>query len=148
MRKYLFIMAQEGYPWGGSEALWSSAAEHLVRQGTEVRVSVKDWGERVAQIEHLRSAGCQIFYRDYRLPSFFVRQFRKILPFPPFVESHMAAAGGDVDLVVVCSPDNKTGIEWMDGARAAGRKYAVIAQTAVVYWWPDGRFCGETGEGL
>jgi glycosyltransferase involved in cell wall biosynthesis len=49
----------------------------------------------------------------------------------------MSAAGGDVDLVVVCSPDNQTGLEWMEGARAAGRKYAVIAQSAVVYWWPD-----------
>ena len=44
----------------------------------------------------------------------------------------MAAAGGDVDLVVVCSPDNQTGLEWMESARAAGRKYAVIAQSAVV----------------
>lgn len=25
----------------------------------------------------------------------------------------------------------------MEGARAAGRKYAIIAQSAVVYWWPD-----------
>jgi hypothetical protein len=35
-RKYLFIMAQEGYPWGGSELLWAPAAEHLTR-GAEVR---------------------------------------------------------------------------------------------------------------
>jgi len=137
MRKYLFIMAQEGHPWGGSELLWSSAAEHLVRRGNEVCISVKDWGKPIPQIEHLRSAGCRIFYRDYRLPSFFVRQFRKIFPSPPFVESHMAAAGGDVDLVVVSSPDNKTGLEWMEGAKAARHKYAVIAHSAVVYWWPD-----------
>jgi glycosyltransferase involved in cell wall biosynthesis len=137
MKKYLFIMAQEGLPWGGSEPLWSSAAEHLVGQGNEVRVSVKDWGKPVPQIERLRSAGCRIFFRDYRLPSFFVRQYRKIFPRRPFSESHMAAAGGDVDLVVVSSPDNRTGFEWMESARASGRKYAVIAQSAVVYWWPD-----------
>jgi glycosyltransferase involved in cell wall biosynthesis len=137
MKKYLFVMAQEGFPWGGSEPLWSSAAEHLVRRGNEVRVSAKDWGGPVPQIEHLRSAGCRIFYRDCRLPSFFTRQYRKIFPPPPFVESHMAAAGGDADLVVVCSPDNQTGFEWMEAARAGGRKYAVIAQSAVVYWWPD-----------
>ena len=54
MKKYFFIMAQEGLPWGGSEPLWSSAAEHLVRRGHEVRVSVKDWGRPVPQIEGLR----------------------------------------------------------------------------------------------
>ena len=137
MKRYLFVMAQEGFPWGGSEPLWSLAAEHLVRRGNEVRVSVKDWDRPVPQIEHLRSAGCRIFYRDYRIPPFFTRQLRKLFPGPPFFKSHMAAAGGDVDLVVVCSPDNQTGLEWMEAARAAGRKYAVIAQSAVVYWWPS-----------
>ena len=130
-------MAQEGHRWGGSEYLWSIAAEHLVRRGNEVRVSVKDWGKPVPQIEQLRSVGCQVFYRDYRLPSFIYRQIRRIFPRAPFVESHLAATGGDVDLAVVCSPDNQTGLEWMEGARAAGRKYAVIAQSAVVYFWPE-----------
>jgi glycosyltransferase involved in cell wall biosynthesis len=137
VRKYLFIMAQEGGPWGGSELLWSSAAEHLVRQGNEVRVSVKDWGKPVPQIERLRSAGCRIFYRDYHIPSFFVRQYRKIFPGRSLLEPHMAAAGSDVDLVVVSSPDNRTGFEWMESAKVAGRKYAVIAQSAVIHWWPE-----------
>ena len=137
MKKYLFIMAQEGLPWGGSEPLWSSAAEHLVRRGNEVRVSAKDWGKPIPQIERLRSAGCQIFYRDCGIPPFFRRQLRKLFPAPPFFKSHMAAAGEDVDLVVVCSPDNRTGFEWMESARGSGRKYAVIAQSAVVYWWPS-----------
>ena len=60
----------------------------------------------------------------------------------------MAAAGGDVDLVVVSSPDNRTGLEWMESARAAGRKYAVIAQSAVVYWWPDDDIADTIGRGL
>jgi glycosyltransferase involved in cell wall biosynthesis len=130
-------MAQEGLPWGGSEPLWSSAAEHLVRRGNEVRISAKDWGKPVPQIERLRSAGCRIFYRDYRIPPFFTRQVRRLFPPRPFLESHMATVGGDADLVVVSSPDNRTGFEWMESARAAGRKYAVIAQSAVIHWWPE-----------
>ena len=138
MAKYLFVMAQEGHPWGGSEPLWANAAERLVRAGNEVRVSAREWDTPTPQLERLRALGCGIFYRQqYRLPSFFVRQFRRLFPPPPFLKSHMGTAGASVDLVVVCSPDNATGLEWMEAARAACLRYAVIAQSAVVYWWPE-----------
>src|ERR1700722_253254 len=135
VKKYLFIMANDGHPWGGREPLWSCAAEHLVRQGNEVRVSVKDWGEPVPQIEHLRSAGCQIFYR--RPLSFVSRLTRKIIPLSPYAHSHVRALGRDVDLVVISQGSNTDGLEWMEAAKAAGHKYAAIAQSAVVYWWPS-----------
>jgi glycosyltransferase involved in cell wall biosynthesis len=138
MKKYLFIMAQEGYPWGGSEPLWSSAAENLARHGNEVRVSVKDWGAPVPQIEHLRSVDCVIIPRteQYRIPSFISRQIRKIFPQPPYRESHIRSVGNDVDLIVISQGDNSDGLEWLEAARASGRRYVAIAQSAVVYWWP------------
>lgn len=141
MAKYLFIMAQEGHRWGGSEPLWAQAAERLVREGNEVRVSAKDWGAPVAQIEKLREAGCKIFLRNDPIPPFIPRQIKKIArkfaeP-APYAETHMRLAGSGVDLVVLSSPDNGTGLEWMEAAKAAGHKYAVISQSAVVYWWPD-----------
>jgi hypothetical protein len=69
MRKYLFIAANEWNGWAGSELLWSAAAEKLARRGNEVRVSVKDWGELVPQVENLRSAGCREFLaaKGYRM---------------------------------------------------------------------------------
>lgn len=94
----------------------------------------------VAQIEHLRSVGCKIFYRSdrlYRIPSFIPRQIRKIFPPPPPREAHLRTVGSDADLVVVSQTHNGDGLEWMEAARAVGRKYAVIAQSAVVYWWPN-----------
>jgi len=137
MRKYLFIMAQEGRPWGGSEPLWSSAAEKLVRQGNEVRVSVRDWGKPVPQIENLRLAGCQIFYRDeYRLPSFVTRQIRRIFPPREYSLEHVRKIGRGVDLMVISQGANFDGLRWMERARSAGLKYVAIAQSAVVYWWP------------
>src|SRR6516164_5079484 len=125
MKKYLFIMAQEGYPWGGSEPLWSSAAEDLARHGNEVRVSVKDWGAPVPQIEHLRSVGCVIIPRteQYRIPAFLSRQIRKIFPQPPYRESHIRSVGNDVDLIVISQGDNSDGLEWLEAARASGRRY-------------------------
>jgi hypothetical protein len=137
MKKYLFVMAQAGLPWGGSEELWASAAEHLVRTGNEVRISVKDWSRPVPQIEHLRAAGCQIFPRSYRLPSFLARQYYKVFPPPDYNITHVRKAASGVDLVVISQGANFEGLEWMEASRAAGCKYAVISQSAVVYWWPD-----------
>jgi glycosyltransferase involved in cell wall biosynthesis len=135
VKKYCFIMANEGHPWGGSEPLWSCAAKHLVRRGNEVRVSVKDWGKPVPEIEHLRSVGCQIFYR--RPLSFVSRLIRKIIPLSPYPRSHVRALGRGTDLVVISQGSNTDGIEWTEAAKAAGYRYAVIAQSAVVYWWPS-----------
>src|ERR1700723_2526030 len=112
VKKYCFIMANEGHSWGGSEPLWSSAAEHLVRRGNEVRISVKDWGRPVRQIEHLRSAGCQIVYRQPL--SFASRLIRKIIPLAPASHSHVRYVGQGTDLVVVSQGSNTDGIEWME----------------------------------
>ena len=135
VKKYCFIMANEGHPWGGSEPLWSSAAEYLARQGNEVRVSVKDWGRPVRQIEHLRSLGCYIFYR--RPPTFTSRLLRKIIPLSPYSHSHVQSLGRGADLLVISQGSNADGIEWMQAAKAAGFRYTAIAQSAVVYWWPS-----------
>jgi glycosyltransferase involved in cell wall biosynthesis len=137
MRKYLFIAANYGERWGGSEPLWSGAAEKLVRQGNEVRVSVKDWGKPVPQIEHLRSAGCQIFYRRYEAPRFIRRQVQKIFSSRPYELDHVRSAGRGVDLVVISQGSNTDGLAWMEASGMAGYKYAVIAQGAVLYWWPE-----------
>ena len=135
MRKYLFIAANEGTDWGGSELLWSSAAEKLARRGDEVRVSVRDFGKPIHIVERVRSAGCQIFYR--RPPSFISRQIRKILPFPEYSLAHVRSAGNGVDLVVISQGSNSDGLHWMEASRAAGYKYAVIVQSAAVYFWPN-----------
>lgn len=137
LRKYLFIKAQEGHPWGGSEPLWASAAEHLVRRGNEVRVSAGEWDEPVPQIERLRSAGCQIYHHSYRQPAFLKRQFQKIFRPPDFWLEHLRKVGHDVDLVVVSQGANFDGLSWMEMARGLGLKYVAIAQSAVVYWWPE-----------
>ena len=135
MRKYLFIAANEGTSWGGSELLWSSAAEKLVRRGDEVRVSVRDFGKPISIVERVRSAGCQIFYR--RQPSFISRQIRRIFPLPEYSLAHVRSVGNGVDLVVISQGSNSDGLHWMEAARAAGYKYAVIAHSAVVYFWPN-----------
>jgi glycosyltransferase involved in cell wall biosynthesis len=132
--RFLFIAANEGNSWGGSEFLWSSAAERLLCRNNEVHVSAKDWGKPIPGIERLRSAGCKIFHR--RPPALHSRLFRKALPRPPYAYTHMQKAGKDVDLVVISQGANVDGLQWMEAARALGLSYAVIAQAAAEEWWP------------
>src|SRR5256885_1071972 len=126
MGKYLFIMSQEGLPWGGSEPLWSQAAEKLARRGNEVVVSSKDWDGPVPQIERLRSAGCKVFYRhgQYGLPPFLTRQFRRVFPPPEYKREHIRTLGKGADLVVVSQGDNADGVHWLKALRSTGHKYA------------------------
>jgi glycosyltransferase involved in cell wall biosynthesis len=131
----LFIAANEGAKWGGSELLWSMAAEKLARRGMEVRVSVRDWGSPMPQIERLHEAGCRVFYR--RNPSFLKRMGRKFLPVPDYLREHMRTAAEGADLAVISQGGNADGLTWMEMARALGCKYAVIAQCASESWWPD-----------
>ena len=90
MQKYLFIAANEGTNWGGSELLWSSAAEKLVRRGDEVRISVRDFGKPII-VERVRAAGARIFYR--RQPSFISRQIRRIFRLPEYSLAQGAFGG-------------------------------------------------------
>jgi glycosyltransferase involved in cell wall biosynthesis len=135
MRKYLFIAANEWSNWGGSELLWSQAAERLARRGMEVRVSVPDFGRAIKEVEALRSAGCQILYR--RVASLLYRIGRKVFPLPEYLSTHVRSAGKGVDLVVVSQGSNIDGLPWMEAARSAGYKYAVIAEGGTELFWPD-----------
>lgn len=134
MRKIAFVSTIEGVPWGGSELLWAGAAERLARQGVQVHVSVKDWGQPVKQIEHLRSVGCKIFTRTFP-PPYWERVRWKFLK-DSYTTQHLRAAGAGADLVVVAQAGHTDGLIWMEAARSEGLKYAVISQAAAETWWP------------
>jgi len=143
MRKFLFIAANEAVKWAGSEPLWGSAAERLARRGDEVRVSAKDWGERVPQIERLRLAGCKIFGR--RPPTLRARIAKRIFSLPEFPLRHLRAAAEGIDLVVISQGLNTEGLLWMEAAHTTGHNYAIIAQGAAEQWWPYDEFGERLG---
>ena len=61
---------------------------------------------------------------------------RKVLPLEEYSRAHVRAAGEGVDLVVVSQGANFDGLLWMEAARSAGLRYAVLAQGAAEQWWP------------
>lgn len=135
MRKIVFIATNVFHPWGGSEYLWSRAAQKLAQRGIQVCVSVKDWGEPVKQVEHLRSVGCQIVLRSWP-SSMPVRLARRLGIFPEYFGDHIRKIANHADLVVVSQAGHVDGLAWMEPLRTAGRRYAVISQAAAEEWWP------------
>jgi glycosyltransferase involved in cell wall biosynthesis len=133
MQKYLFIAANE-YPWGGSEVLWSRSAEKLARRGADVRVSAPNFGKPMEELERVRAAGGRIFHR--RLPSFPVRLARKFLPLREYGHQHVGSLGSGVDLVVISQGSVADGLPWIEAARDAALKYAIIVQAASEVSWP------------
>lgn len=58
-----FISTMGGCPWGGSEELWTAAAQAALDQGHEVIVSVPRWPELPARLQSLQEAGARILPR-------------------------------------------------------------------------------------
>lgn len=136
MRKIAFIPTNEAVPWGGSEYLWSAAAEKLVRRGVEVSVSVKDWGAPVKQIEHLRSLGCRIVTRRWP-PPLAVRLGRKLGILPEHFRDHVRKVGAGTDLIVVSQGWFMDSLPWLEAARSLGYRYSVICEGVSEAWWPE-----------
>jgi len=128
----------EGFPWGGSEALWATAAERLAHRGAQVYVSVKDWNKPVNEVEQLRAAGCRIFKRS--TPSVARRALRKLPPWREYARRHVKKIGANADLIVVSQGANSESLEWIEAAWANGYRYAIVAQAAAEAWWPDDEF--------
>jgi glycosyltransferase involved in cell wall biosynthesis len=136
MRKCLFIAANEWSNWGGSELLWSSAAEKMVRRGGDISVSVPNFVRATPQVEQLRLAGCRMFYRR-PFPPFLYRVARRVLPLPEYNRVQLRSAANGVDLVVISQGSIQDGLFWMEAARAEGLRYALIIQGVSDLTWPD-----------
>jgi len=134
MPKYLFIATNE-FAWGGSEILWSQAAERLARQGAEVRVSFQGFGKPREPMERVEAAGGKVIYR--RPFSVLSRFIRKILPLPNYCTTHIRTVAAGVDLVVISQSSFWEVLPWIESVRDGGLKYAVVVQGATTAMWPD-----------
>ncbi len=68
--KFVFVSTMEGYPWGGSEELWSQSAIWLAQNGHEVSASVRFWPQPLKPIEKLAEKGICVQRRSITLRDF------------------------------------------------------------------------------
>jgi len=59
---------------------------------------------------------------------------------PEYRAAHLREAAQGVDLAVISQGSNDDGLVWIEAARAAGLKYVIVSQSAIVYWWPSDDF--------
>jgi len=127
-----FISTMEGQPWGGSEVLWSGAADRMVHSKVAVGVCVRQWPETPRHIADLQRAGCRVFFRRtrtliwraaYNLGLGRNRDWNWLQKFQP-------------DLAVISLGIHLEGTEASAACRAAGVPYVLVIQAANEDRWP------------
>jgi len=125
-----FVSTMDGVAWGGSEELWSQSAARLLAQGNTVAANVQWWARPAKQMLALQSAGCQVEWRrpDSRVARIGNRAGLRKKAWLDRVQP---------TLVVISQGDHLSGYRWAQQCRQREIPYALIAQAACEYWWPD-----------
>jgi glycosyltransferase involved in cell wall biosynthesis len=143
--RFVFISSMCGYPWGGSEELWSQAALRLQSSGHKVAASVVWWPQLSPKVMALAGKGIELYSAKPlgRLP-LAVRAWKKI---PSWLGQTPKEFGWlrrqKPDLVVISQGRNDDGLAWMDFCRGAGLSYAAVVQANFEQWWPGDTLRGE-----
>lgn len=133
--KVLFLSSMSGYPWGGSEELWSQAALALApRAGFDVVASTKLWPTEHARLSRLRDAGVATnFWTDRR--SWTSRLVHKIVPRNQHLETIRSVAP---DIIINSNGWNAPGVEVARALLSSCKPYVTICQANHAEWFfPD-----------
>jgi glycosyltransferase involved in cell wall biosynthesis len=135
--KFAFVSTMEGWPWGGSEELWSQAAVQLKLAGHDVRASVVYRPRLSDKLTALARHGIRI--EGHPSPSYLAgparhlfnrltlgtrRSYRRLKQFNP-------------DLVIISQGHNAGGFEWAKVCREARMPYVMIVQCNNEFMWFD-----------
>ncbi len=136
-----FVSTMEGYPWGGSEELWSQAARLLAKEGFRVGVNVKRWSEDPIAIQNLEKLKCDVVRRGPR--TVVQRILDRITP----EREYSWLDRFRPHLVVISQGGSGDGLEWMEASLKRGIPYVTITQAAADHWWPDDHDSVRLGHG-
>jgi glycosyltransferase involved in cell wall biosynthesis len=135
--RFAFISAMSGYPWGGSEELWSQAALRLRDQGHDVAASVRWWPQLSPKVIELGERGVAVFAREpvrHTLPQ---RLWRKVARRKDTPRDLIWLRRQNPDLVVISQGRNGDGLEWMKLCQEGRVPFAAIVQGNTESWWPN-----------
>lgn len=136
-----FYSTLNGCSWGGSEELWSSAAEALLRDGREVCLHFRKRNHAPRQLQPLIDLGAVI---TCRRGSFFGKAIRKLLrkfksPLDPITAWLQKA---QPDFVLISISYHMDDLLVAHACHAAGVPYGLLVQAASPHQW----LCGNYAE--
>jgi glycosyltransferase involved in cell wall biosynthesis len=147
-RRFAFISSN--FTWGGSEILWSAAAEALARSGHEVSVYKNRLPRGEGNVPALKGAGCRLVELA-RFPFLPNKLFSFAAMFTPYLSIGYQALRLHLslklrrrpDLIVLSQGGNHDG--WLLGGvcRRLGIPYILICQKATDLYWPQDRWLPE-----
>lgn len=142
--KIAFISAMSGYPWGGSEILWSETAHNLKRRQLRVFASVHGWAVTPKPVNRLRESGIEVHERVANRGLMAVLKKRMCAKFPSRSlwlsdpdRAKKALRAFNPDLVCVSQGGISDGIEWIEYCAKSSIPYIVLSQANAEWWWPD-----------
>jgi len=138
------------FTWGGSEILWSAAAERLARSGHCVSVYKNRLPRGEGGVPALRAAGCRLVELA-RFPFLPNKLYSFVAMFTPYLSVGYQAIRLHLslklrrrpDLIVLSQGGNHDG--WLLGGvcRRFGVPYVLICQKATDLYWPQDRWLAE-----
>lgn len=132
-----FISTMAGTPWGGSEILWSRAAELLIEKGVPVTASVASWPVTPTEITHLQQLGVSVQKRPDLHQTSLVRSVKRRLFGRRLLLKHKLAILVFKPTVVCISQGCiLESIKWMQWCVENSLIYVVITQANAEKWWP------------
>jgi len=126
-----------GYPWGGSEELWSQSAVRLHELGHEVVASVAGWPKLSHRVTALPQRGIKLQVRRSGQSSTMRRIFK-------YARRMVQMEARDLhwirlqkpDLVVISQGGILDGLDWLQFCLSARLPFVVICQCNAEAWWP------------
>ena len=149
MGKVAFVSAMAGWPWGGSEELWSRTALRLVKYGLSVAANCVEWPDIPERLRELEAAGVQITYRDEgkAAPTTLLWRVKRRVMMRVGRRHFRWLDSVRPDLVVISQGGNTCGREWIRECRLRGLRYVILTNSASLSSWPSDKVAAELARG-
>jgi len=132
--RFVFVSTMFGYPWGGSEELWSKAALRLYESSHSVAASVAFWPQLSTQVTDLAERGISLRVRPSMHASLPIRVWRRITCSQARECEWLRRQ--NPDLVVISQGANWDGLPWMKFCQTVGIPFLAVVQSNSDPWWP------------
>jgi glycosyltransferase involved in cell wall biosynthesis len=134
--RIIFISTMTGWPWGGSEELWSQTAVRLAAAGHEVSALIEKripLGEKAAA---LPKQSVNLRLRDVWQGTMTKAVIQRLTGWRPKDGDQEWLLQQKPDLVVISQGSNTDGVLWLNLCRERGLPYAAIVQCNAETAWP------------